>query len=36
LAVKLLNGEIMPGQIVTVTADGDKMALKSEVAAAAA
>ncbi len=36
LAVKLLNGDIMPGQTVTVSADGDKMELKSEAAAAAA
>ena len=36
LAVKLLNGEIMPGQTVTLSADGDKMELKSEAAAAVA
>jgi ATP-dependent Clp protease ATP-binding subunit ClpB len=36
LAVKLLNGDIMPGQTVTVTAEGDNMELKAEAAAAAA
>jgi ATP-dependent Clp protease ATP-binding subunit ClpB len=36
LAVKLLNGDILPGQTVTVSAVGDQMQLKSEVAAAAA
>jgi ATP-dependent Clp protease ATP-binding subunit ClpB len=36
LAVKLLNGEIMPGQTVTLSADGGKMELKSEAVAAAA
>jgi ATP-dependent Clp protease ATP-binding subunit ClpB len=35
LAVKLLNGDILPGQTVRVAADGDKMELKSEAAAAA-
>ncbi|MEP6912174.1 MAG: AAA family ATPase, partial [bacterium] len=36
LAVKLLNGEIMPGQTVTLSADGDTMELKSEAAVAVA
>jgi ATP-dependent Clp protease ATP-binding subunit ClpB len=36
LAVKLLNGDILPGQTVTVTANADQMELKSEAAAAAA
>ena len=36
LAVKLLSGEVLPGQIVRVSADGDKMDLKIEAAAAAA
>jgi ATP-dependent Clp protease ATP-binding subunit ClpB len=35
LAVKLLNGDILPGQTVRVLADGDKMKLESETAAAA-
>ncbi|HYG78783.1 MAG TPA: AAA family ATPase, partial [Pyrinomonadaceae bacterium] len=36
LAVKLLRGEIAPGQTVTATADGDGMRFTTEVAAAAA
>ena len=36
LAVKLLRGEIAPGQTVTATADGDEMRFTTEVAAAAA
>jgi ATP-dependent Clp protease ATP-binding subunit ClpB len=36
LAVKLLNGDILPGQTVKVTADGDKMQLRTEAAAATA
>jgi ATP-dependent Clp protease ATP-binding subunit ClpB len=36
LAVKLLRGEIAPGQTVTATADGDELKFKTEVAAAAA
>jgi ATP-dependent Clp protease ATP-binding subunit ClpB len=36
LAVKLLNGEVLPGQRVKVTANGDQMDLKVESAAAAA
>jgi len=36
LAVKLLNGEVLPGQRVKVTAKGDQMDLKVEAAAAAA
>ena len=36
LAVKLLNGEVLPGQSVKVTANGDHMDLKVEAAAAAA
>jgi ATP-dependent Clp protease ATP-binding subunit ClpB len=36
LAVKLLNGEVLPGQSVKVTANGDQMELKVEAAAAAA
>jgi ATP-dependent Clp protease ATP-binding subunit ClpB len=36
LAVKLLNGEVLPGQRVKVTANGDQMDLKVEAAAAAA
>ncbi len=36
LAVKLLRGEIAPGQTVTATADGDQMKFTTEVAAAAA
>ncbi|HKQ51640.1 MAG TPA: ATP-dependent chaperone ClpB [Pyrinomonadaceae bacterium] len=36
LAVKLLRGEIAPGQVVTAAADGDQMRFTTEVAAAAA
>jgi ATP-dependent Clp protease ATP-binding subunit ClpB len=36
LAVKLLSGEILPGQTVKVTANGDQMDLKIEAVAAAA
>jgi ATP-dependent Clp protease ATP-binding subunit ClpB len=36
LAVKLLRGEIVPGQTVRVSADGDEMRFSSEAAAAAA
>jgi ATP-dependent Clp protease ATP-binding subunit ClpB len=36
LAVKLLRGEITPGQTITVSADGDEMVFKTEAAAAAA
>ncbi len=36
LAVKLLRGDILPGQIVRVSAAGDLMDLKVEAAAAAA
>jgi len=36
LAVKLLNGDIVSGQTVIATADGDKMELKSDAAAAVA
>jgi ATP-dependent Clp protease ATP-binding subunit ClpB len=36
LAVKLLNGEVLPGQTVKVSADGDTMDFKIEAAAAAA
>ncbi|MDT4965853.1 MAG: ATP-dependent Clp protease ATP-binding subunit ClpB [Acidobacteriota bacterium] len=36
LAVKLLRGEITPGQTITVSADGDQMTFKTEAAAAAA
>jgi ATP-dependent Clp protease ATP-binding subunit ClpB len=36
LAVKLLRGEIAPGQIINVSADGDEMKFTTEVAAAAA
>ncbi|MDT4898400.1 MAG: ATP-dependent Clp protease ATP-binding subunit ClpB [Acidobacteriota bacterium] len=36
LAVKLLRGEIAPGQTISVSANGDEMAFKTEVAAAAA
>ncbi len=35
LAVKLLRGEILPGQTVKVSAEGDKMDLRTEVAVAA-
>jgi ATP-dependent Clp protease ATP-binding subunit ClpB len=36
LAVKLLRGEILPGQTVRVSADGEKMEFHTEAAAAAA
>jgi hypothetical protein len=36
LAVKLLSGDILPGQIVRVSAEGDKMVFKNEAAAAVA
>jgi ATP-dependent Clp protease ATP-binding subunit ClpB len=36
LAVKLLSGEILPGQTVTVTANGDHMDLKTKTASVAA
>ncbi|HYY58630.1 MAG TPA: ATP-dependent chaperone ClpB [Pyrinomonadaceae bacterium] len=36
LAVKLLRGEIAPGQTIRVTADGDAMRLNTEAAAAVA
>ena len=36
LAVKLLNGEVLPGQTVKVTAKGERMDLKTEAATAAA
>jgi ATP-dependent Clp protease ATP-binding subunit ClpB len=36
LAVKLLNGEVLPGQIVRVSAKDDKMVFKNEAAAAVA
>jgi ATP-dependent Clp protease ATP-binding subunit ClpB len=36
LAVKLLRGEIAPGQTITVSAEGDEMEFKTEAAAAAA
>jgi ATP-dependent Clp protease ATP-binding subunit ClpB len=36
LAVKLLSGEIVPGQTVSVSANGDQMELKIDAAAAAA
>jgi ATP-dependent Clp protease ATP-binding subunit ClpB len=36
LAVKLLNGEVLPGQIVRVSAADDKMIFKNEAAAAVA
>jgi ATP-dependent Clp protease ATP-binding subunit ClpB len=36
LAVKLLRGEIAPGQIIKVSANGDEMAFNTEIAAAAA
>ncbi|MEP6921618.1 MAG: ATP-dependent chaperone ClpB [bacterium] len=35
LAVKLLNGEVVPGQTLTVTASGDEVEFHSNVAAAA-
>ncbi len=36
LAVKLLRGEILPGQTIKLTATGDKMEFQTDVAAAAA
>jgi ATP-dependent Clp protease ATP-binding subunit ClpB len=36
LAVKLLNGDVLPGQIVRVSAEDDKMVFKNEAAAAVA
>ena len=36
LAVKLLSGEVLPGQTVRATANGDQMELKVDAAAAAA
>jgi len=36
LAVKLLSGEFLPGQLVKVSAKGDKMVFKNEAAAAIA
>jgi ATP-dependent Clp protease ATP-binding subunit ClpB len=36
LAVKLLQGEILPGQTIRVSANGDKMGFNAEAAAAAA
>ncbi|MDT4954151.1 MAG: ATP-dependent Clp protease ATP-binding subunit ClpB [Acidobacteriota bacterium] len=36
LAVKLLRGEIAPGQTITVSANGDQMTFTTEMAAAAA
>jgi ATP-dependent Clp protease ATP-binding subunit ClpB len=36
LAVKLLNGEIVPGQTITASADGDQVKFATEAAAAAA
>ncbi|HKP47428.1 MAG TPA: AAA family ATPase, partial [Pyrinomonadaceae bacterium] len=36
LAVKLLSGDILPGQVVHVSSDGDRMVFKSEAAAAVA
>jgi ATP-dependent Clp protease ATP-binding subunit ClpB len=36
LAVKLLRGEIAPGQTITVSANGDQLEFKTEAAAAAA
>ncbi|MDX6696022.1 MAG: ATP-dependent Clp protease ATP-binding subunit ClpB [Blastocatellia bacterium] len=36
LAVQLLRGEIAPGQVIHVSADGDEMKFKTEAAAAAA
>ncbi|HKC65053.1 MAG TPA: ATP-dependent chaperone ClpB [Pyrinomonadaceae bacterium] len=36
LAVKLLRGEIAPGQTITASADGDQMKFTTEIAAAAA
>ena len=36
LAVKLLSGEVLPGQTVSVSANGDQMEIKIDAAAAAA
>jgi hypothetical protein len=36
LAVKLLSGDVLPGQTVKATAVGDKIEFKIEAAAAAA
>ena len=36
LAVKLLNGEVLPGQTIKAMADGDKIDFRVEAAAAAA
>jgi ATP-dependent Clp protease ATP-binding subunit ClpB len=36
LAIKLLRGEILPGQVVKISAAGDNMEFKTELAAAAA
>jgi ATP-dependent Clp protease ATP-binding subunit ClpB len=36
LAVKLLSGEVLPGQTVKASANGDQMELKIEAAAASA
>ncbi|HWW75767.1 MAG TPA: hypothetical protein VNZ44_10240, partial [Pyrinomonadaceae bacterium] len=36
LATKLLRGEVLPGQIVRVSADGDQMQFATETAAEAA
>jgi len=36
LAVKILRGEILPGQVVKVSSDGDNMTFNSEVATAVA
>ena len=36
LAVKILNGDVLPGQTVRVSAEGDKMVFKNEAAAAVA
>jgi ATP-dependent Clp protease ATP-binding subunit ClpB len=36
LAIKLLSGEILPGQMVKATANGEQMDLKVEAAAAVA
>jgi ATP-dependent Clp protease ATP-binding subunit ClpB len=36
LAVKLLNGDVLPGQTIKASADGDKIDFKVEAAAAAA
>ena len=36
LAIKILRGEILPGQVVNISAAGDNMEFKTELAAAAA